>query len=391
VDGYEGQDNLHWDEDGSSHGTHVAGTIAALGDNDLGVIGVAPGVNLFIVRVFGDSGNWAYASNLIHALNQCELAGADIVSMSLGGDTSSINERNAFKNAFANGMLPIAAAGNSGNRKKSYPASYDGVVSVAAVDASLTVAWFSQQNDQVELSGPGIDVLSTVSTGASSITIDSNNTIATEMANAAAGTGSGSLVDCGLANDAPCTGSGDFVCLIERGDASFYVEIQHCETGGGKAAIIFNNAPGGMSGTLGEGNSAIIPAVSITQAEGQFLLENKLNFTAVVTIGGSGYAYYSGTSMAAPHVSGVAALVWSNFPNCTAAQIRNILTSTAMDLGTAGRDDTYGFGLVQAKAAIDEISENGCGTGTDIGTGTCGREWCVAEVVLHLVLVSPHP
>jgi serine protease len=384
VTGYEGQNNLPWDQDGLSHGTHVAGTIAALGDNDLGVIGVAPGVDLFIVRTFRGDGDWTYASDLIQALRECELGGADIVSMSLGCtgpctgsrfDCCSNAERNAFDTAFANGMLPIAAAGNDGNVETltSYPASYDGVISVAAVDFSLTVASFSQQNDQVELSGPGVAVLSTVSKGASSVTIDSKYTIAKDIDNAAAGTGSGSLVDCGTGNDAACTGSGDFVCLMERGDATFNVKVQNCVNGGGKAAIIFNNVPGRVSPTLGEGNSAIIPAVVITQAEGQFLLENKLDFTAVVTIGGIGYAYYDGTSMATPHVSGVAALVWSNFPDCTAAQIRETLTSTAMDLGAAGRDNAYGFGLVQAKAAIDEISNNGC------GIGTCRREWCVAK------------
>ena len=73
------------------------------------------------------------------------------------------------------------------------------------------------------------------------------------------------------------------------------------------------------------------------------------------------YASYSGTSMATPHVSGVAALVWSYFPHCTAGQIRDSLDKSAMDLGDPGRDIHYGFGLVQAKAAHDRISTMGCG------------------------------
>ena len=65
--------------------------------------------------------------------------------------------------------------------------------------------------------------------------------------------------------------------------------------------------------------------------------------------------------MATPHVSGVAALVWSYFLNCTANEIRASLNKSALDLGAAGRDDSYGFGLVRAKAAYDNIGSMGCG------------------------------
>ena len=65
--------------------------------------------------------------------------------------------------------------------------------------------------------------------------------------------------------------------------------------------------------------------------------------------------------MATPHVSAVAALVWSYYPTCTGAQIRSSLTKSAMDLGTVGRDTKFGFGLVQAKAANDRIASLGCG------------------------------
>jgi len=64
--------------------------------------------------------------------------------------------------------------------------------------------------------------------------------------------------------------------------------------------------------------------------------------------------------MASPHVTGVAALVWSHHPSCTNAQIRNVLTTTAQDLGATGRDVKFGYGLVQTKDAIDYITANGC-------------------------------
>jgi len=73
------------------------------------------------------------------------------------------------------------------------------------------------------------------------------------------------------------------------------------------------------------------------------------------------YAFYSGTSMATPHVSAVAALVWSYFPGCTASEIRASLNNSALDLGARGRDVYYGHGLVQAKTAKDRIDRLGCG------------------------------
>jgi len=68
--------------------------------------------------------------------------------------------------------------------------------------------------------------------------------------------------------------------------------------------------------------------------------------------------------MATPHVSAVAALVWSADPTATNAEIRSVLADTAQDLGTAGRDTSYGYGLVQAKAAIDALTGGGGTTGT---------------------------
>lgn len=151
-----------WADDGSGHDSHVAGTIAAV-NNALGVVGVTPGaVKLYIVRVFGDDGAWAYSSTLIDAANRCATAGTNVISMSLGGSRSNRTEQNGFDALYAQGILSIAAAGNDGTTAYSYPASYASVVSVAAIDASKVVADFSQKNDQVELAAPGVSVLSTV-------------------------------------------------------------------------------------------------------------------------------------------------------------------------------------------------------------------------------------
>jgi len=87
----------------------------------------------------------------------------------------------------------------------------------------------------------------------------------------------------------------------------------------------------------------------------------QLGQSATVAVRPTSYAYFDGTSMATPHVSAVAALVWSYFPTCTGSQIRNSLNKSALDLGAAGRDTKFGFGLVQAKTAYDRIVALGCG------------------------------
>jgi hypothetical protein len=86
-----------------------------------------------------------------------------VINMSLGGGRSSVFERRAFDSLYNNNnILSIASAGNAGNTQTSYPAGYDSVVSVAAVNSEGVVADFSQKNSTVELSAPGVGVLSTV-------------------------------------------------------------------------------------------------------------------------------------------------------------------------------------------------------------------------------------
>ena len=87
----------------------------------------------------------------------------------------------------------------------------------------------------------------------------------------------------------------------------------------------------------------------------------QLGQSATVAVTATNYAFFDGTSMATPHVSAVAALVWSYHLSCTAAQIRSTLTKSAEDLGAAGRDTKFGFGLVRARAAYDRIVALGCG------------------------------
>ena len=365
-----------WFTDEDGHGTHVAGTIAAIGGNGTGVVGVNPNgnLNLHIVKVFGADG-WAYSSSLVAAADECAANGASVINMSLGGSFKSRTEERAFADLFANqNVLSIAAAGNDGNTRHSYPASYDSVVSVAAIDSNKMIADFSQQTDQVELSGPGVDVLSSVPVGmglSTSLTVSGDTVEAAGMDESPMGDITGNLVDCGL-GESTCSGATGQICLISRGNISFAEKVQACEAGGGTAAIIYNNEPGMLYGTMG-GVATSIPSAGISDTDGSALLA-QLGSSATLVIEPSDYAYFNGTSMATPHVAGVSALVWSHFPSCSASEIRSALTSTAEDLGTAGRDNAYGYGLVQAKAAVEYLTANGCGGNGDGGDGGNGGD-----------------
>ncbi|NDY95170.1 PKD domain-containing protein [Wenzhouxiangella limi] len=365
--------------DSCGHGTHVAGTIAALNNGD-GVIGVLPGgnVTLTIAKVFGDdswtsgSCGYSYTSGIIEAAFACRDAGADVINMSLGGGGASSTAEQGFQDLLDQGVLSIAAAGNDGTTTLSYPASYPAVVSVAAIDENKVVADFSQKNSQVELAGPGVGVLSTVPTISANARVDGTDYTVSAFDRAASTTASGNLVDGGLCDSAGNWNGNTVLC--ERGAISFSDKVANVEAGGGAAAIVYNNASGSFLGTL-ECNGpsfracSAIPAVSMSQADGQFLVGNKLGASATVstetTAPADGYEFFDGTSMATPHVAGVAALVWSRNPGASAADIRNALAASAEDLGDAGRDDSYGHGLVQAADAVAFLGGDGGDGGGD--------------------------
>ncbi|MDX1455177.1 MAG: S8 family serine peptidase [Gammaproteobacteria bacterium] len=363
VNGTNDSGSGNWYEDTNSHGTHVAGTIAAV-DNALGVVGVFrnENVNLHIIKVF-DANGWAYSSSLVDAAMRCEDAGANVISMSLGGSFSSNSEDSYFAGANSRGVLSIAAAGNDGNTRKSYPASYSSVMSVAAVDSNKQIASFSQQNSEVEISGPGVGVQSTVPMGYgsdASVTVGGSNFSGLGMEGTPDGNATGPLVDCGVGT-ASCPGGGGQVCLISRGEISFADKVLACEAGGGVAAVIYNNEPGSLSGTLG-GTATSIPSIGVSDTDGA-TLQGLTGNSATVNVGAGNYAYFDGTSMATPHVSAVAALIWSNHTSCTNQDVRDAMNATAEDLGSNGRDNAFGFGLVKARAATDYLASQSCGGG----------------------------
>mmetsp|Transcript_39746 Transcript_39746/g.95996 ORF Transcript_39746/g.95996 Transcript_39746/m.95996 type:complete len:600 (-) Transcript_39746:124-1923(-) len=235
LSGYSGREAVTpWDRDGNGHGTHVSGTIAAA-DNDDGVVGVAPDAQIYTVRIFDNRGDF-YGSDVVAAAEACRDAGAQIISMSLGGASYQGDEKRIFDALYDQGIISIAAAGNDGDDDYSFPASYARVMSVAAVNSNRNHASFSQYNDRVDIAAPGVNVRS-----------------------------------------------------------------------------CWNNGR---------------------------------------------YSSISGTSMATPHVSGVAALMKSHKPNATPLQLFNAMINTAVNPNTSGRDDKYGHGIIDAVAAMDALDGN---------------------------------
>jgi subtilisin len=163
-------------KDSNGHGTHVAGTIAANGGSDgQGIFGVASEANLWMVKVCGRDGCWS--DDIAEAIRYVTEQGADIISMSIGGDTESSLIRDAVNYAVSNGVLVVAAAGNDGPAEGSidYPGANAKIIAVGAIDSGENVVdWSSRgvnngdfvvDEREVEFGAPGVLVLSTSNNG----------------------------------------------------------------------------------------------------------------------------------------------------------------------------------------------------------------------------------
>jgi len=214
-------------DDDNGHGTHVAGIAGAL-NNTIGVVGVAPQVRLYAVKVLSRSGS-GFLSDVIEGLQWCVSQGMQVVNMSLGTSSDVQSFHDAVAAVYEAGIVQVAAAGNSGSGAADYPAAYPEVISVSATDSSDNLASWSSWG-KVDLAAPGVNIYSTYK--------------------------------------------------------------------------------------------------------------------------GGGYATLSGTSMASPHVGGVAALRLAVYPAETPDEVLSALQAAALDLGPAGSDPYFGAGLVQAPGAV---------------------------------------
>ena len=148
--------------DKEGHGTHCAGVIAAL-DNAIGVVGVAPGASIWAVKVLDDDRS-GYISDVIKGLEWCVDHGIEIASMSFAGSYSTSLEE-ACDTAYAAGVLLVAASGNSGEATVGYPAAYDSVIAISAIDSHDALAAYANTGPEVELTAPGTAIFSTYCDG----------------------------------------------------------------------------------------------------------------------------------------------------------------------------------------------------------------------------------
>ncbi|MEN3047088.1 MAG: S8 family serine peptidase, partial [Candidatus Hydrothermales bacterium] len=239
----------------SPHGTHVLGTIAQTTNNNLGVAGIAPNVSVILVQVLGPQGG--SADMIAEGISFAAQNGAKVINMSLGGspgDSSAMRVVHmAVRSAYNSGVFLVAAAGNEGVSKLSYPAGYPECFAVGATDYRDSLSYYSQYGKGIDIVAPGGDVR-----------VDLNND---------------------------------------------------------------GYADGVLQNTCDE-------------YQGRPVVDRFV------------YIFYQGTSMAAPHVAGVAALCLSLDPQLTNLDLRRVLTGTAVDLGPRGYDTIFGFGRLDASASV---------------------------------------
>jgi subtilisin len=153
-----------FDDSFNSHGTHVAGIVAAEEDG-FGVIGVAPEVDLFAVKVL-DGAGFGLEDWLIAGIDWAVQNGAEVINLSIQGpDTQGL--RDACDRAYEAGVLLVAAGGSSlaGGGPVRYPAAYASVIAVTGTDSLDLPGYFAPIGEELELAAPGVDVFSTIAGG----------------------------------------------------------------------------------------------------------------------------------------------------------------------------------------------------------------------------------
>ncbi|UOQ45042.1 S8 family peptidase [Halobacillus salinarum] len=165
---YSGDESNYNDNNG--HGTHVAGTIAAV-ENGTGVVGAAPQASLLILKVLSGSGSGQFdwiIKAIDYAANWEGPNGEKVrvISMSLGGPTDIPELHEAIKEAVSKDISVVCAAGNEGDGRAdtdeyAYPGGYPEVIEVGAIDLNRKIADFTNTNHEIDLVAPGVKILST--------------------------------------------------------------------------------------------------------------------------------------------------------------------------------------------------------------------------------------
>jgi len=354
-------------QDDHGHGSHVAGIIAAT-DNNVGTVGVAPAVRLWAVKVLDAEGS-GKDENLIAALDwviarKKAIGGPWVANLSIGAQGATNAMAEAVQRAIDAKVILVAASGNNGREKLLYPAIYDGVISVGAVDATNQVASFSNYGLGLSIVAPGVEIPSTF--------LRNKFTLAEVEAPLQILGGfpvSGSpmetvlapFINCGFGRiqDIPSDVEGK-ICVIERSPSGpealpFGEKARNAKDAGAVGVIIYND------------DDVARPDITRwhlqTDDEYAFPLTIAMNYADAVKLlyGPPGlitesyryreYGPMSGTSMATPHVTGVVALLLSLAPNANVAQIESAIQQTATDIDVRGWDYKTSWGLINAYAA----------------------------------------
>ncbi len=148
-------------QDDNGHGTHVAGIIAAA-NNSIGVVGTAPQVQIYAVKVLNSNGT-GFLSDIIEGLQWAVNNKMQVINMSLGTNTDVQSFHDAVKAVYAAGVVQVAAAGNDGPSDNSvdYPAAYPETIAVSAIDSQNQIASWSSRGPEVNLAAPGVGIKST--------------------------------------------------------------------------------------------------------------------------------------------------------------------------------------------------------------------------------------
>lgn len=158
-----GKDMVNHDDDpmdDHGHGTHVAGTIAAVANNFVGVAGVAPHARIIPVKVLAANGSGTN-DTIAEGILEAAKLGAKVINMSLGGPDNSQTLDAAIQQVERQGVIVVCAAGNDNVNTPFYPAANDGVIGVAAVDPANRKASFSNYGDYIDVAAPGTNIVST--------------------------------------------------------------------------------------------------------------------------------------------------------------------------------------------------------------------------------------
>ena len=372
--GHHGYDFVNHDNypmDDNGHGTHCAGIIGAVGNNGLGVVGVNWHTKIMAVKALdatGSGGSSTLASGLCWAADN----GADVISNSWGpgGRAPSIPIfEDAIRYAYSQGCIIVFAAGNSNDNVAFYsPANMPEVITVAASDYNDNRASFSNWGDNIVVSAPGVDILSTfpisfgIRAASVHVTFPQESSIDSLGCSYSIPTPSqgitANLIYSGLGHPENFTGINvtGKIALIKRvggGDIYFRDMVQNAYNAGAVGAIVYWDGDTLFRATLQQPSS--IPAASISSEDGQWLfslLQSSDHVTLNLCVQLDDYMRMSGTSMACPHVAGLAALLLANNSLLTNDQIKRIIAGSADDINSPGWDRTSGFGRINASRAL---------------------------------------